>query len=469
MFDSFRTKITLWYVGVLALILIAFAALTYFLVVRGLQRQTDTNLAEMAQNFRLTLKAEEADEDEKSSASKVISEVVGESRFRDYGFTIYNENGEIIDSTAQNENFDSDFLKNSINKKFSDVKTKDGKIFRVHTEPIKLYGENFYLLVFYSLEDQLDFLENLQIIFFIAVPLTLILAAIGGYFLARQSLAPVAEMSFKAANIGATNLHERLPVKNEKDELGTLANTFNHLLERLENSFEQQRRFMADASHELRTPLAIVRGESEVALSKDDRKTDEYRESLEIVSEEGKRLTQIVEDLFILARADAGQFQLRKNDFYLDELLNECCRAVRTLISQNNLKFNLKTENELLFHGDEILIRRLIMILLDNAIKYTAPEGEISVSCKKVNENYEIKFQNTGEQIPDESQTRIFERFYRTDKARSRSNTKNGSGAGLGLSIGHWIAEAHGGHLELLYSNDTETAFNIILPISSKT
>ncbi len=226
---------------------------------------------------------------------------------------------------------------------------------------------------------------------------------------------------------------------------------------------------MADASHELRTPLAIVRGESEVALSKNDRRTDEYRESLEIVSEEGKRLTQIVEDLFILARADAGQVQLRKNDFYLDELLTECSRAVRTLISQNSLKFNVKTETELLFHGDEILIQRLIMILLDNAIKYTAPEGEISVNCKKANENYEIKFQNTGEQIPKESQTRIFERFYRTDKARSRSNTKNGSGAGLGLSIGHWIAEAHDGRLELLYSNDSETAFNLILPISSKT
>lgn len=109
------------------------------------------------------------------------------------------------------------------------------------------------------------------------------------------------------------------------------------------------------------------------------------------------------------------------------------------------------------------------MILLDNAIKYTAPEGEITVSCRKVNENYEIKFQNTGEQIPKESQTRIFEQFYRTDKARSRSNMKNGSGAGLGLSIGYWIAEAHSGRLELLYSKDSETAFNLILPISSKT
>lgn len=157
----------------MAIILIVFAAFTYFFVVRGLEKQTDNNLAEMAQNFRLSLKAEEADEDEISSAAKVISEVVGESLFRDYGFTIFAENGAIVDSTVKEENFNSAFLKTVINKKFSDFKTKDGKIYRVHIEPIELYGENFYLLVFYSLEDQIDFLENLKIVFFIAVPLTL--------------------------------------------------------------------------------------------------------------------------------------------------------------------------------------------------------------------------------------------------------------------------------------------------------
>ncbi len=177
---------------------------------------------------------------------------------------------------------------------------------------------------------------------------------------------------------------------------------------------------MADASHELRTPLAIVRGEAEVTLQKEARSENEYRESLEIIEDESRRLTQIVEDLFVLARADAGQYALQKADFYLDELLNECGRAVRTLVAKNNLKFDSETENELLFRGDETLIRRLIMNLLDNAIKYTSPNGKILVSCKAFAETYEIKVTNTGAAIPLAAQKHIFERFYRTDKARSR-------------------------------------------------
>ena len=464
MFNFFRTKITLWYVGVLAFVLIAFAALTYFLVVRGLEIQTDNNLGELAQNFRLSLKAEEADEVEEPNSAKVISEVVGESRFRDYGFVIVNKNEALVDTTLENKNLSDELSKSGIGKVFLNYTSKNLKIFRVHSEILEIYGEKFRLTVFYSLERQINFLENLKIIFFISVPIALLLAAIGGYFLARRSFSPVAEMSRKASAIGAANLNERLPVKNKKDELGTLAETFNLLLERLENSFEQQRRFMADASHELRTPLAIVRGESEVALSKNDRKIGEYRESLEIVSEEGKRLTQIVEDLFIVARADAGQFQILKTDFYLDELLNECCRAVRTLVSQKNLRFDFKIQNDLLFHGDETLIRRLIMNLLYNAIKYTKINGKIFVSCKNSGENYEIKFENSGEPISIEAKEKIFERFYRSDKVRSRSNTENGSGAGLGLSIEKWIAEAHDGRLEIFRSDKNETVFAVILP-----
>ena len=131
---------------------------------------------------------------------------------------------------------------------------------------------------------------------------------------------------------------------------------------------------------------------------------------------------------------------------------------------ENDLKFDLETESELLFRGDEILIRRLIFNLLDNAIKYTPPNGKIFVSCKSEKESYEINFSNTGEAIPVEAQKKIFERFYRADKARSRSNTANGAGAGLGLSIGRWIAEAHDGSLKLSRSNSSETSFVVILP-----
>src|SRR6185503_11895699 len=154
-------------------------------------------------------------------------------------------------------------------------------------------------------------------------------------------------------------------------ELGSLARTFNELLARLDVSFEQQRRFMADASHELRTPVAIVCGESEVALSQAERSPEEYRESLMILHEEGRRLTRIVEDLFTLARADVGQYGLAPVSFYLDETAAECVRAVCSLAAQHGVNLIHRHGVEMPMRGDEGLVRRMILNLLDNAIKYT--------------------------------------------------------------------------------------------------
>ncbi|MEO6589947.1 MAG: ATP-binding protein, partial [Pyrinomonadaceae bacterium] len=342
-----------------------------------------------------------------------------------------------------------------------DLTTNDGKNFRVHVETIEIYSKNFRLLIFYSLENNLNFLQNLQIIFIVVVPLTLLLAAIGGYFLARKSLAPVTEMSRVASNISAKNLHERLPVKNEKDELGTLAATFNLLLERLENSFERQRRFMADASHELRTPLAIVRGESEVSLSKDNRQTEDYRESLAVVRDESVRLTKIVEDLFTLARADSGQFQIRAAEIYLDEILTDSARSVRVLAERKNVSLELKELPEMFLHGDEQLLRRLFLNLLDNAVKYNRDGGKVKISAEISTERYRILISDTGKGIKPDEQTKIFERFYRGDKSRSRNEDTNTSGAGLGLSIAFWIAEIHHADLKLLSSDDSGSIFAV--------
>jgi signal transduction histidine kinase len=277
-------------------------------------------------------------------------------------------------------------------------------------------------------------------------------------------------MSETAARIGAANLHERLPVINERDELGRLAQAFNKLLARLDESFEQQRRFMADASHELRTPVAIVRGESEVALSRDGREAGDYRESLAIVHDEGRRLTHIVEDLFTLARADAGQNPLKLTDFYLDEAVAECVRAVRTLASGQGVSLDSNApREEMPFRGDEELIRRMLLNLLDNAIKFTQPNGRVSVACETMGKEYVLMVSDTGVGIPVEAQSQIFQRFYRADKARSRTVTANShaaatSGAGLGLAIARLVAEAHQGKLELIRSDERGSVFVATLP-----
>ena len=466
MFNSVRTKLTLWYSLILALVLICFAAGTYFLLAQMIAAQTDASLRDNADAFVKTLAVEGEGENDETNES-VLTDITREFHFQDRIFFLLDERQNLIAASENPNRMRLNLLQKEVFRPdgFQNITEKHNGDYRIFSRSVEFRGQNYHLMIAALLDKQNQLLSQTRLIFLFAVPVALLTAGFGGYYLARKSLAPVVEMSEKAALIGSTNLNERLPIANEKDELGELATTFNQLLSRLEAAFEQQRRFMADASHELRTPLAIVRGEADVALRKDSRSETEYRESLEIVREEGKRLTRIVEDLFTLARADAGQYALHKTEFYLDELLAECARAVRTLTAEKNLKFDLKTENGLIFHGDEILIRRLTMNLFDNAIKYTPPNGEISVTCYNVKDEYEIQISNSGEIIPPEAQEHIFERFYRTDKARSRTgNDKFGTGAGLGLAIARYITQAHHGLIALQKSDTTETVFLIKFP-----
>jgi signal transduction histidine kinase len=223
---------------------------------------------------------------------------------------------------------------------------------------------------------------------------------------------------------------------------------------------------MADASHELRTPVAILFGEADVALSQASRSPEDYRESLDILRAEAKRLKHIVEDLFTLARADAGQYPLTLTDFYLDELVAESARSVRTLAAAKRITIGCNDSKEMPIHADEALLRRMIVNLLDNAIKYTPAGGSVSVSWDVQDAQYRICVSDTGEGIPGELQPRIFERFFRADKARSRSES-DGGGAGLGLSISRWIVQAHNGQLELTRSDNHGSTFTFLLPAAT--
>ena len=213
--------------------------------------------------------------------------------------------------------------------------------------PLSVGRHTYTLVVLQSLHAQKEMLEDIRNTFLLAIPIALLFASLGGYFLARKSLSPIAAMASQARGMGAANLHRRLAVANERDELGQLAQTFNQLLERLEASFEQQRRFMADASHELRTPVAILRGETEVTLSQPERTPGEYRETLAILREESQRLAHIIEDLFTLARADAGQYPLTLRDCYLDELASEALVRARSLASSKNISLTSAIEPDL--------------------------------------------------------------------------------------------------------------------------
>jgi heavy metal sensor kinase len=505
MFDSVRVRLTLWYMGVLALVLIFLSVGMYWLVAATTDRRTFISLSEISQGFLTTLQSEYKDQLKEKAGPEALHaaalEAVDEFRLRDHRFAVLDSAGNVLAENqalsapgeaaraAAQPEIPGEALRRLVAgtagapRRLQDL-TLGREHFRARVLQGEVGGSAISIVTLQSVEAERVLLEDIRGTLLWVIPLALVIASAGGYFLARKSLAPVVAMSEKAARMGAQNLHERLPVLNARDELGYLASTFNRLLERLDRSFEQQRRFMADASHELRSPVAIIRGEAEVALSQ-PRRPEEYRESLAIALDEARRLSQIVDDLFTLARADAGEYPLRPRDFYLEELAADCVRAARSMAAARGITLSYEPDGEMPIHADEALVRRLAMNLLDNAIKYTPEGGKVNVACARAGGEYSLTVRDSGPGIPREAQEKIFERFFRLDPARtslraSVPNAERGNarvakpeedktapamtGAGLGLSIARWIAEAHHGRLMLVQSDTSSSTFAAFLP-----
>jgi len=340
MLDSVRARLTLWYTAVLVLVLVAMALLTGLVFLRSVERKIDADLSELADSFLVTVRAELEDQTGPDPFKVAVEVAIAEHLLRDHVYAILDASGKPLVSSLEGASVGSlrgaprDLLQSRSFQEFLHAasvsdrefgKVKGGRSgYRAYVRRFSARGNDYTLVILRSLHPQQEMLEQVTATFAWAIPVAILLASGGGYFLARKSLEPVVAMSSQASRIGAANLHERLAIQNERDELGLLARSFNNLLDRLSESFERQRRFMADASHELRTPVAILRGESEVALSQRERSLEEYRESLGVLHHEAERLTHIVEDLFTLTRADAGQYPLQPRDFYLEELVGEC-------------------------------------------------------------------------------------------------------------------------------------------------
>jgi signal transduction histidine kinase len=242
------------------------------------------------------------------------------------------------------------------------------------------------------------------------------------------------------------------------------------MLDRVDNAFEQQRRFMADASHELRTPVAILRGEADIALSSDARTREEYRGALVVVHDAADRLSRTVNDIFLLARVDASQVPTAPAPLYLDELVVDTCRAMRSLAGQRRITLTCETAGEIPYVGDTVLLERLVMNLVDNAIKYSDDGGTVSARLDRNAQGICLSVVNGGPGIPAEARKHVFGRFYRVDAARTAATrgAAVSSGSGLGLAIARWIAELHGGAVELTASEPGRTVFTFCLPPEPK-
>lgn len=310
----------------------------------------------------------------------------------------------------------------------------------------------------YNIEDIEDNIKNLYSILIVAFPPILLISIIGGLILSKVSLKQIDEITRTAEEITAKHLNKRLPEVHTDDEVGHLTKTLNEMIERLEGSFNQIRRFTADASHELRTPLTILRGELEIALHK-VQTVEEYQMIILSSLEEVERLSNVVETLLELSRADAGQVKMNYQETDLSNLITEISEDAEILAEAKGLKLFRGIEKKVFIQCDPARIHQAVLNVIDNAIKYTHPGGAITIKLKKHREYSEIVISDTGIGIPEEQIPFIFDRFYRIDKARS----KNIQGSGLGLSIVKWIVDSHNGSIEI-QNLSQGTMFIIKLP-----
>ena len=453
LFRSIRTKLTFWYTTLLLVLIVAFALFAYLGVTRELDREINNRLISVANTFREGVASEQSERNGQASAEGAVRETIQEFRFQDYQFFVIDGQGRDIAASADTEIIES----RHFDLEFNDFDF-GGTQYRVHKSAVKWSDGHFDLLVIYSLAEVGHFSSELKRVLLIGLLCTMFLSWFVGNFLAKKSLAPVSEMGRQASSIGSANLNDRLAVANPDDELGHLARVFNSLLDRLSAAFEQQRQFMADASHELRTPLAVVRAESEVSLARRDRPAGEYIDSLDIVREESVRLSQIVEDLFILARADSRQKQPKFEVVYLDELLADAVRSLRVLAADKDIELSLVVAEETAVSGDESLLHRLFSNLIHNAIKFSPNGSIVTVVVSRTANTAVVKVQDQGPGIAVEDLQNVFKRFFRGDKVRNRDV---GNGAGLGLSIAQWIAELHNATIEISCSDSRGTTFDV--------
>ncbi len=324
-----------------------------------------------------------------------------------------------------------------------------------------LRERNFTFLVGYPVAELRDATESLFTMFLILVPIALAVSIVGGLYLANKSLRPVDEVTTRARKITAENLDQTIPHRDVDDEIGRLTSTFNDMIHRLHSSFAQVRQFSADASHELRTPLTVMRGEMEIAL-RNPKTPEEYRQVLESAMEEIVRMSSIIENLLTLAKADQGTYEVSLSEVNLGSLLQELYDDSQVLAEGKRIHVRLLRNDPITIVGDRGRLRQMFLNLIDNAIKYTPEGGAVSLSIERQNGAALFRVEDTGIGIPREDIAKVFDRFYRVDKARSREI----GGTGLGLAIAKWIAELHRGRIGVTSEVDRGSVFTVELPIN---
>jgi heavy metal sensor kinase len=455
MIRSIRVRLTAWYVAFFSLLFVLFGIFLYSILSSALESRLQESLAAQVNTAAVLLPDELVEE--KGDAPKAAAEVVAEMRGSSIGILM---DGRVLAGDAQLcRTVAAEVAGNPRDEIALSLPKVGPRGFRAAVRRLTQDGRTYLVIAAASLDFVSADLAIVRRVLLFAIPLLIAMAGLGGYWLTKRSLAPLGWMAEQAKHITSSNLDKRLEIGNAAEELTVLSASFNELLSRLDQTFDSMRRFVADASHELRTPISVIRGEADVALSK-ERSPAEYRQALALILDESRRLSRLVDDLLNLARADAGSVKLQVQEFYFNDLLSECCRSVQGLASARGIRLECRPGDDLSFQGDEELLRRLVVNLLDNAIRYTPGGGTVSATLLAQGPELRIEVADTGVGIAPEAMPHLFERFYRADQARSRQD----GGFGLGLAIVKWIAESHHGAVDLASRPGAGTTFTVTLP-----
>lgn len=445
---SVRFRLTLWYVGSLTLILLLFALGVYELVAWSFRRQAEQQAAHALQEVA----------DAYREGGDELSEIEhhGVVTF----FHLATAESVVHQSDEWRRNQLSGFLAGLSLGEVRLVETAGGNPFLLSSGLVSGTEPPVTATVAISQGMVHASLRTLAWTLVIALPVAILLAAFGGHRLAKRALAPVSAITSKARQITANRLEERLPVANPDDEFGQLAIVFNEVLGRLHESFERLKRFTSDASHEMRTPLTAMRSVGEVALH-DHLQPDQYREVIGSMLEEGDRLTRLLESLLTLARSDQAHAPLLRKTMDASVLARETGELMRSLTEERGQTLTVEAEGPLMVEVEPDSLRQALVNLLDNAIKYTPAGGTIRLRTYLApSDEVVIEVSDTGLGIASEHQTKVFDRFYRIDKARARET----GGVGLGLALARSAVDLNGGRIELESEPGKGSTFRVVLP-----
>jgi len=453
-----RVRLTLWYVLLLAVILAAFSAGVYMI----LRHHLYNNLDESINNYSGALFDTIQYEGDQPTLPDSIA--WGDPYEGEHFARVFDTSGSLTfddSALAGDVPVDTQAIDGALAGKSETRSVKvDGDPMRVRTWPITRDGEVTGVLeVGLSSDDVSDTMGSLLLIMGIAYVVTLVLASLGGVFLAGRALSPIDKLTRMARRISAEDLGQRLNLQLADDEVGRLASTFNEMIARLDDAFRRQQQFTADASHEIRTPLTVIKGQIDVALQR-ERQPEAYRQVLQAVNEHVDRLMRLTGGLLTLTRADAGQIPLKLESFKLADAVAGAMEQVTPMASQRDVRLHIDSGPTVNLRADEDLFLQLLLNLLDNAIKHTPPGGQVTVGWYLDGHQVELRVRDTGTGIPEEHLPHIFDRFYRVDKARGRTE----GGAGLGLAISRWIVEANGGSISVESTEGEGSTFTVRLP-----